>query len=765
MPNLSSHRSRRVCSILPNFTILRHVLLPLVLTSASAVSLVHCGGSAVGERPRASHERHAKASRDDFKAVELKGYRKSDATHGTSLRSRRKSREFGHYTIRPEFDIPFVMTPQVEMWVKTFTTTLRERYSVWLSRHGRYAPYIEQVLAEYQVPQDLLYLGMIESGLNPSAYSSAHATGVWQFIPSTGKLYGLNPGEWVDERRDIVKSTQAAARHLKDLYNQYGDWYLAFAAYNAGPGRVNKAIRLTGSKNFFEMIKTPAAFRQETRDYVPKILAAAYVAKNRDKFGLGDVAFLPPLEFETVEVDGGLDLEVASECAGTDIDWMKNANGALKNGVTPPGERYALRIPMGTRDLFRKEYARLTPQERVRYATYKVRGRKETPTLVARRHGISKETLIAVNKLSGDRVLRVGQTLKIPVSSYTTLARTGPAPVRDRPIIGSPQYNASYAAQMASLTREGEAPQQASQKQDGIAAVVQAHESGRAWGAAASPVTPVIGDVAARGEAQDEAPSQPAQLEGAPVSESPSAEAVALASPNGQNEQQDIQPTVAPFADPQPVQTKPLYYKVRSGDTLTKIASGRGLTVAALRTLNPDMRTNAVYVGQKLKVGESESSRAAIASASLIPTEVAQTAPSKKIAKAAPVDFYKVRRGETLTSIAQKKGVTISDLKTWNPSLSKKGHVNVGQVLELRLGKSAEKSQALAQSKSSKTGKSGVSAKTQIAARHKVKPGETLWTIAKRYSLSVEDIKAMNKAKIGPKNQLKAGTLLSIPTS
>ena len=172
-----------------------------------------------------------------------------------------------------------------------------------------------------------------------------------------------------------------------------------------------------------------------------------------------------------------------------------------------------------------------------------------------------------------------------------------------------------------------------------------------------------------------------------------------------------------------------------------------------------------MYVGQKLKVGESESSRAAIASASLIPTEVAQAAPSKKIAKAAPVDFYKVRRGETLTSIAQKKGVTISDLKAWNPSLSKKGHVNVGQVLELRLGKSAEKSQALAQAKSSKTGKSGVSAKTQIAARHKVKPGETLWTIAKRYSLSVEDIKAMNKAKIGPKNQLKAGTLLSIPTS
>ena len=178
-----------------------------------------------------------------------------------------------------ELDIPLGEHELVESWIAYFSGPGAPRFGRWLERYGRYAPLMRPMLKEAGLPEDTIYLAMIESGFVPRAYSHAHAVGPWQFIAATGAAYGLKQNFWVDERRDPVKSTRAAARHLRDLYAEFGDWHLAWAAYNAGPGKVRTAIARYGSRDFFELVRHPY-LRPETKHYVPKLIAAATVASD-----------------------------------------------------------------------------------------------------------------------------------------------------------------------------------------------------------------------------------------------------------------------------------------------------------------------------------------------------------------------------------------------------------------------------------------------------------------------------------------------------
>ena len=176
---------------------------------------------------------------------------------------------------------PIVQNPYVQKWLDFFTVNKRGRrtFEKWMARSTRYIPIIKPILQEHGMPEDLIYLSMIESGFNPRAYSHAHAVGPWQFIRATGKRYGLNVEFWIDERRDIYKSTHAAARYLKDLYTMFGSWYLAAAAYNAGEGKVLRAVKRDQTRDFWKLERNKRNFRAETRNYVPKIIAAAIIAK------------------------------------------------------------------------------------------------------------------------------------------------------------------------------------------------------------------------------------------------------------------------------------------------------------------------------------------------------------------------------------------------------------------------------------------------------------------------------------------------------
>lgn len=315
------------------------------------------------------------------------------------------------------FDIPLTENEQVQKWVRIFTTTLRPKFELWLSRASRYAPLIEATLREKGLPTDLLYLSMIESGFNLNAYSRARAAGPWQFMSATGKMYGLNNNGYVDDRRDIEKSTAAAAAHLKDLYNNYNDWYLAFAAYNAGAGGVNRAIRKAGTDDFWKLSAPKTKYlHAETKEYVPRILAAAIISKNYKKYGL-NVEFMEPLKFERVTVNDAVDMSALAQCAEVSVAQMQELNPALVMGMTPPGSTTSIYVPEGAATKFQENFASLPKEQRVQLARHKVRG-KETLYTIAKRYGVSKEALAQANGLGLKSKMKVGSLLLVPKKTF-----------------------------------------------------------------------------------------------------------------------------------------------------------------------------------------------------------------------------------------------------------------------------------------------------------------------------------------------------------
>jgi membrane-bound lytic murein transglycosylase D len=249
------------------------------------------------------------------------------------------------------WDIPIARNEAVSRFVRHLGERQRERMALYLKRSGRYEGMIRAKLRARGMPEDLFYLSMIESGFNPNARSPAHAVGLWQFVPATGRRYGLRIDGYVDERRDPEKSTDAALRYLDDLHGRFGSWYLAAAAYNAGENRVGRVMREeTGAERGKEADFWRIRHRlpAETRNYVPLMVAAALVGKDPGKYGLDAVErWLPDLT-ETVDVPGGISLgEVAGTLGISEIE-LRALNPELVRGTTPPGTSYGLRVPAGT---------------------------------------------------------------------------------------------------------------------------------------------------------------------------------------------------------------------------------------------------------------------------------------------------------------------------------------------------------------------------------------------------------------------------------
>jgi membrane-bound lytic murein transglycosylase D len=242
--------------------------------------------------------------------------------------------------------IPVAANHAVERHIKSFTGAKRETFARWLARANTLAPTITAILRKNGLPEDLVYLAMIESGLNMKAYSRAKASGPWQFIEETGERYGLRVDRWVDERRDLEKSTLAACRYLKDLFRQFGSWHLAAAGYNAGEGRVGRAIDREGTDDFWELRRN-AKLPRETREYVPQLLAATIIANEPHKYGFLDTASSsPPYNVKTMPVPGGTGLRKVAATLGLKSDRLVSLNPAILQGVTPPGNgKFALNIP------------------------------------------------------------------------------------------------------------------------------------------------------------------------------------------------------------------------------------------------------------------------------------------------------------------------------------------------------------------------------------------------------------------------------------
>lgn len=335
---------------------------------------------------------------------------------------------------------------RVQYYLDYFQGPGRERMAIWLARLPRYESMIRAAMAANGVPEDMVYLALIESGYSNTAVSRARATGMWQFMKGTGRMYGLQVNTYVDERRDPVESTAAAAQHLADLQERFGSIYLAAAAYNAGAGKVSRGLRglpaggpaasdelddpeeddsVNNDAEFFRLYDT-RYIRRETKDYVPKLIAAALIAKEPGRYGFT----IPPAEpfaYDSIIVPSQTGLDVIARLSGASFTEIRELNPHYIRYSTPPGKSAVVRVPVGTGEATRVAYAELPPSKRISYQVHVVRS-GETLSGIAKRYRVSTQEIRDANpKIPKSARLRIGQQLIIPTNGYTAEVRAAVA--------------------------------------------------------------------------------------------------------------------------------------------------------------------------------------------------------------------------------------------------------------------------------------------------------------------------------------------------
>lgn len=462
------------------------------------------------------------------------------------------------------YDFPIDLNDKVLTWVSLFTTTKRGFMENALGRASMYMPMIRQIFAEEGVPQDLAYLAVIESGFRNEAKSRAKAVGMWQFIRSTGRIYGLTGSAWLEERRDPVKATRAAARYLKRLYEISGDWYLAASGYNAGPLTLERAIQNIGTRNFWDLARS-RWLRTETKNYVPELCAAILVGRNPELYGLR-IQALPPYAFETVQVPSMTSLSVLARSAGTDTATLKELNPELLRGSTPPGS-YALRVPPGHAGDLLRQLAHLPAGRRPEFKSYTVR-KGETLAQVARRFKLSPEDLLEANDLTA-RQFKAGRRLQVPPPPALALDDRDLAPRGER------------------VKRLGDQPLEPLPALPGAAVPVPLG------------VTLADGKPASTG---DSAPVEAAQTAPPPTSTVPPPPPSSAPAPRPPGPAPELAPTTLPGGDGPTLIARP-------GDTLARIARSRGVSLGTLIRLNPDA-VKALHPGDTVRLPEAAGSAA-----------------------------------------------------------------------------------------------------------------------------------------------------------
>ncbi|HEY3347830.1 MAG TPA: LysM peptidoglycan-binding domain-containing protein, partial [Nitrospirota bacterium] len=305
--------------------------------------------------------------------------------------------------------------------IKYFSISVKEHFSRYLFRSGRYMSLMKSILRENYLPEDLVFLALIESGFNPKAYSFAAASGPWQFIRGTAVRYGLKVDRYVDERRDPIKSTRAAAAYLNDLYKMFGSWPLALASYNCGEGNVARAVSRRGTEDFWELRKS-RSLPTETMEYVPKFLAAKLIANDPKKYGFDDVQYDAPFQFEEVVLDRCTDIDLVAKCCEVPVEDIKDLNPELIRGCTPPYlQTYNIRLPKGTKEKFLTAYAALSDEEKTarprpveNKARRYVAKRGDTLKSVAKKFDLTVAELAVRNNMRLSARLRKGQRIVIP---------------------------------------------------------------------------------------------------------------------------------------------------------------------------------------------------------------------------------------------------------------------------------------------------------------------------------------------------------------
>ncbi|MCC7439448.1 MAG: LysM peptidoglycan-binding domain-containing protein [Armatimonadetes bacterium] len=647
---------------------------------------------------------------------------------------------------------------KVEQCIAFFTATEKGRkiFGTWLERTGRYFPMYERVMEEEGVPDEIKHLSMIESGLKPTAVSWAKAAGLWQFIPSTGQMYGMTINWHVDERRDPEKATRAAARYLRDLYQDLGDWHLALASYNCGPGRVKSAIAKANSRDYWTISEY---LPRETRQYVPLFIAATKITMNPETYGFTNIRYMAPAAYDTLTVKTVFGFDDVAKAAGVSVADLRELNPELLRDQLPQKDSlYLLKIPQAAREMLiaAMEAMPEPEQPKVTFVSHKV-ARGESIKGISKRYGVTTDDIYAANRMTPKSKLRRGALLKIPVQSKVN------DDAGNAPLLAA--KDSAPAASPTTATKSATPPEP-------TAAAAPSQQPSEPMAVASAPRR----TRSAKVEQRTEAASGNGATATTPSSSSPTLAAAATKQPTAElpPAKKLVTKTV----------TKTSRHKVARNENIAGIAKRYGVKSSDLIAWNRLGKKGSLKAGQTLEIKKTVKVQEWVAVKTETPknngggatmgADSQQKLPPASVAlkTKTTIPAATATNADEAAEIAEAATIESTPEKSVSAPAMVPGKQTTAAAATLEKAKSqpasaaaitAKKPDAVAKAEPAKTakGKKPVTTTSTTFEIHKVKQGESLSAVADQYGVSMNDLKAWNQSTIHG-NTLLSGTKLKI---